>query len=67
MRKRKDSTKWVQDLDKGGLHQSLGAPQSQKISTGKLRAARAGRYGKKAQKQAIAAKTLAKLRKRRKK
>lgn len=37
---------------KGGLHRSLGVPQGQKIPASKMAAAKAGRYGPKAQKQA---------------
>ena len=37
---------------KGGLHQSLGVPQGQKIPPGKMAAAKAGRYGPLARKQA---------------
>lgn len=37
---------------KGGLHQSLGVPQGQKIPAAKLQAALAGKYGKLAQKRA---------------
>lgn len=37
---------------KGGLHQSLGIPQGQKIPAGKMAAAKAGKYGPLAQKQA---------------
>lgn len=38
---------------KGGLHQSLGVPQGQPIPAGKKAAARAGKYGPKAKKQAM--------------
>lgn len=37
---------------KGGLHQSLGVPQGQKIPSGKMSSALAGNYGPKAKKQA---------------
>jgi len=37
---------------KGGLHESLGVPQGQTIPASKMAAAKAGRYGPKAQKQA---------------
>ena len=37
---------------KGGLHQSLGVPQGQKIPASKMSAAKAGRYGPLAKKQA---------------
>lgn len=37
---------------KGGLHESLGVPQGQKIPAGKMAAAKAGKYGPKAKKQA---------------
>ena len=36
----------------GGLHQSLGVPQGQKIPAGKMADAAAGKFGPKAQKQA---------------
>lgn len=39
-------------FQKGGLHQSLGVPQGQKIPAAKMAAAKAGRYGPKAQSQA---------------
>lgn len=51
-------------FQKGGLHESLGVPQGQKIPAGKMAAAKSGRYGKKARKQAdFAAGFLAKGRK----
>jgi hypothetical protein len=37
---------------KGGLHESLGVPQGQKIPAGKMAAAQAGKYGPKAKQQA---------------
>jgi len=37
---------------KGGLHESVGVPQGQKIPASKMAAAKAGSYGPKAQKQA---------------
>lgn len=37
---------------KGGLHQSLGVPQGQKIPASKMAAAKAGKYGPLAKKQA---------------
>jgi hypothetical protein len=37
---------------KGGLHTSLGVPQGQKIPASKMAAAKAGKYGPKAKKQA---------------
>lgn len=37
---------------KGGLHQSLGVPQGQKIPASKMAAAKAGKYGPLARKQA---------------
>lgn len=37
---------------KGGLHRSVGVPQGQKIPASKMAAAKAGRYGPKAKKQA---------------
>lgn len=38
---------------KGGLHASTGTPQGKKIPASKLRAAKSGKYGKKAQKQEL--------------
>lgn len=43
---------------KGGLHESLGVPQGKPIPASKLAAAKAGKYGPKAQKQANLASTL---------
>ncbi len=63
-KKGKGAEKWISGLEEGGLHASLGVPEGEKIPQGKLKAARKGRYGAKAKKQANAAKTLAKLRKR---
>jgi hypothetical protein len=37
---------------KGGLHESLGVPQGQKIPAAKMAAAKAGKYGPKAKQQA---------------
>ena len=37
---------------KGGLHRSVGVPQGQKIPAAKMAAAKAGKYGAKAKKQA---------------
>jgi hypothetical protein len=37
---------------KGGLHQSVGVPQGQKIPAAKMAAAKAGKFGPAAQKQA---------------
>ena len=39
-------------FQKGGLHRSTGTPMGQKIPASKLAAAKAGRYGPKAVKQA---------------
>ena len=39
-------------FQKGGLHRSLGVPEGQKIPAAKMAAAKAGRYGPKAKKQA---------------
>jgi hypothetical protein len=48
----------------GGLHQSLGVPQGQTIPAGKMAAAKAGKFGPKAQAQAnLATGLLAKGRK----
>jgi hypothetical protein len=38
---------------KGGLHASLGVPQGKKIPAGKMAAAKAGKYGAKAKKEAL--------------
>lgn len=43
---------------KGGLHASLGVPQGKKIPASKLAAARAGKYGAKAKKEANLAKNV---------
>lgn len=43
---------------KGGLHASLGVPQGKKIPASKLAAARAGKYGAKAKKEAQMAKNI---------
>lgn len=50
-------------MQKGGLHKSVGVPQGQKIPASKLAAAKAGKYGPKAKKQANMATSLAKIRK----
>ena len=50
-------------MQKGGLHKSVGVPMGQKIPASKLAAAKAGRYGPKAKKQANMASSLAKIRK----
>lgn len=39
-------------FQKGGLHQSLGVPQGQTIPAAKMAAAKAGKFGPKAQAQA---------------
>jgi hypothetical protein len=39
-------------FEKGGLHKSLGVPEGQTIPAAKMAAAKAGRYGPKAVKQA---------------
>ena len=39
-------------FQKGGLHQSLGVPQGQKIPAAKMAQAQAGKFGPTAQKQA---------------
>jgi len=49
-------------MQKGGLHKSVGVPQGQKIPASKLAAAKAGKYGPKAKKQANMASSLAKIR-----
>jgi hypothetical protein len=43
-------------FQKGGLHESVGVPQGQKIPQAKVDAAAAGKYGPKAAKQANMAK-----------
>lgn len=43
---------------KGGLHASLGVPQGRPIPAGMMVAARAGKYGSKAKKQAIMAQNI---------
>lgn len=50
-------------MQKGGLHKSVGVPEGQKIPASKLAAAKAGKYGPKAKKQANMASSLAKIRK----
>jgi len=40
-------------FEKGGLHRSTGTPQGQRIPASKIAAAKAGRYGPKAKKQAV--------------
>ena len=40
---------------KGGLHRSLNVPEGEKIPAEKMQAARAGKYGPKAKKQAVLA------------
>ena len=52
---------WIETLNKGGLHRSLGVPSGQPIPAQKQRAAVLGEDGKIAQKQARAAVTLKKL------
>jgi hypothetical protein len=42
----------------GALHTQLGVPQGEKIPASKMAAARAGKYGKKAEKRAAFAHTL---------
>ena len=54
--------KWISKLKKGGLHKSLGVKKGKKIPKSRIRAAAA--KGGKVGKQARAALTLAKLRKR---
>jgi hypothetical protein len=49
-------------MQKGGLHKSLGVPLGQKIPAAKLAAAKAGKYGARAKKQAQFAGSLAKIR-----
>jgi hypothetical protein len=43
-------------MNKGGLHRSLGVPEGEPIPSGLMAGAMAGNYGKKAKKQAVAAK-----------
>lgn len=56
--------KWIHKLRKGGLHRSLGIPLGQKIPAARIRAALKAK-SLKVRRQARAAITLAKLRKRR--
>lgn len=49
-------------FQEGGLHESLGVPPDKPIPPGKMAAAKAGKYGPKAQKQANFAGALAKMR-----
>jgi hypothetical protein len=49
-------------MRKGGLHRSTNTPQGQKIPASKLAAAKAGKYGPLAKKQANYASALAKMR-----
>ena len=51
-------THFIQSLNPGGLHRSLGIPEGQKIPASKMKGALAGDYGPKAKKQAQTAKTL---------
>ncbi len=53
---------WIGGLHKGGLHESLNVPEGKKIPGSLMGQAIAGKKGKLAQKQAIAARTLKKLR-----
>ena len=62
-KKRKDSTRWIQDLDKGGLHETTHTPMGQEVSQSKIEAAKHGAYGAKGKKQANAAEDLKGLRK----
>ena len=50
-------------FSKGGLHRSTNTPAGEKIPAKKLAAAKAGKLGPKAAKQAALAKGLAKMRK----
>ena len=53
---------WVQNLERGGLHRSLGIPPAKNIPESKI--AKAAKSGGKLGKQGRAAQTLANLRKR---
>lgn len=55
--------KWIKGAIKhpGALHKQLGVPQGEKIPAKKMSAARAGKYGPKAEKRAHLAKTLSKF------
>jgi hypothetical protein len=55
--------KWIQKAIKhpGALHRQLGVPASKKIPAKKMSAARAGKYGAKAEQRAHLAKTLSKM------
>lgn len=48
---------------KGGLHESTNTPKGETIPASKLKAAASGKYGAKAKKQAVLAKSLKKMRK----
>jgi hypothetical protein len=50
---------------KGALHRQLGVPAGRKIPASKMRAARAGRYGKLAKRRALFAKNVLRGRRRR--
>ena len=56
--------RWIHRLSKGGLHRSLGVPEGEKIPEGKIRAAAGQKHNMKLRRQALAAITLKKLRKR---
>lgn len=47
-------------FEKGGLHRSTNTPEGERIPESKITAALAGRYGKKAKKQAVMAKGMLK-------
>jgi len=49
-------------MQRGGLHKSVGVPEGQKIPPAKMAAAKAGKYGPKAKRQANFAGSLAKIR-----
>jgi len=57
--------RWIQRLKPGGLHRSLGVPEGQNIPDHRIRAAAGQKKNMKLRRQALAALTLKKLRKRR--
>lgn len=63
MAKKKGDGNWIEDLHKGGLHESLGIAKGKKIGEARIKKAEHSRNPKVA-KQARAAETLKGLRKR---
>lgn len=69
MAKKKSKKKWMQKAfgkNPGKLHRNLGVPQGQKIPASKLRAAKAGKYGPSAAKEANPVATARKINSKRK-